>query len=144
MVKVISSTLSANLKGLMADVKYGLESQPKVASKAKVGQRTVGRALKGEVSITVGSLEGLAHAFGIAPWQLLHPTLGRMPGTDPNDPLLFQLINFWGQLSQESRDKILAEANWHHSQEHPHVTNSNPYPTAQRLLPTGARAKSKA
>lgn len=78
MAKTLSDVLAANLTRLQEEQKDELGSQPKIAAKTarigkRIGQRTVGRALKGEVSTTIGSLEALAAAFGVEPWQLLVP-----------------------------------------------------------------------
>lgn len=82
MAKHLSSAeiLAKNLARLMADTP-DLGSQPKIAAKTaakgkKIGQRTVGRALKGEVSTTLGSVDALAAAFGVEAWQLLVPPTG--------------------------------------------------------------------
>src|SRR5689334_1762970 len=74
MTKPAAEVLASNLNSLRSR-KKDLGTQPKIANKARLGQRTVGRALKGEVSTTLGSVERLAHAFGLETWQLLHPEL---------------------------------------------------------------------
>lgn len=52
------------------------------------------------------------------------------------DPLLMQLIDLWGQLNPDNRDKLLSQANKLHAQEHPHPSTSNPFgKKKQRLLP---------
>lgn len=43
------------------------------------------------------------------------------------DKLLYQLIDLYGQLSQQCRDKLLSEANWLHAMEHPDSSPSNPF-----------------
>ena len=77
MARPITEILAANLNRLKRDHPKDLGSQPRIATKAKVGQRTVGRALKAEASTTIGSIEKIADAFGLEAWQLLHPNLDR-------------------------------------------------------------------
>ncbi len=75
MARNVREILAANLRALGRQRRDELGSQPKVAARAKVGQRTVGRAMKGEVAATIDSVERLARACGIEVWQLLHPDL---------------------------------------------------------------------
>lgn len=82
MAKPLSTVLAGNLEKLMQERRDDLGSQPKIVARAKakgrrIGQRTVGRAVKGKASTTIGSLETLGIAVGVEPWQLLHPELGR-------------------------------------------------------------------
>lgn len=127
MAKTAAKVLADNLNLLVAEGRNALTSQPKIAEKAKVGQRTVGRAMKGQVSTTIASIEGIAEAFKLSAWQLLHPTMGIMPKGEQNDPLVFQLIDFFGELSPESRHELTAHANHLVSLEKPGKTTAKPF-----------------
>lgn len=127
MTKAAAKALADNLNLLSKDAKHGLTSQPKIAKRAKVGQRTVGRALNGEVSTTLASIEKIAEAFKMPAWQLVHPTLGIMPKGETNDPLLFHLIDFFGELSPDSRHELTAHANHLVALENAGKTNAKPF-----------------
>lgn len=73
--------LAQNLRALMARTP-DLDSQPKVAARSGVGQRTVGRILLGQVAATIDTLDALANAFGMSAWELLDPTLSTRPSVD--------------------------------------------------------------
>jgi hypothetical protein len=73
--------LAANLRLLMQQ-SPDLNSQPKVSARAKVAQRTVGRALKASHAIQIDKLDAIAAAFGLAAWQLLDPALTIAPGVE--------------------------------------------------------------
>jgi transcriptional regulator with XRE-family HTH domain len=130
MANTLSELFVYNLNVLHRETDAQLGSQPKVAEKGKVGQRTVGRALKGEVSTRLSTIEKLAKSYSVFAWQLLHPTLGRMPENSGNDPLLFQLIDIYNKLSPSARDKVVTDANWLLGKENPVPSTSNPYPHA--------------
>ena len=79
--KTPEKVLSENLIRLMAHYP-SLSSEAKVAKAGGISQRTVNRA-RNAAQVKLDSLQGLARAFGLAPWQLLIPEL------DPaNPPLL--------------------------------------------------------
>lgn len=67
--------LSDNLKALMRDHPEWA-SQRKLAAKAGIDQRTVGRILNQEHSPNLIQVEKLAEVFEVQPWQLLAPHLG--------------------------------------------------------------------
>ena len=48
-----------------------LDTQTKIAKRAKIGQTTVGRILRCEQSATVDMLEKIADAIGVGAWELL-------------------------------------------------------------------------
>lgn len=108
-----AAILAANLQALQRVAGAELKSQPKIASKAKIGQRTVGRALKGEVSTTIGSLEGLASAFGVEPWQLLHPDGAMLAAqqrlTLDEERALKEVEDKIAALSKPAKAKLLAD-----------------------------------
>lgn len=104
--KPVSELLAGNLRAMRRERAADLGSQPKIASKAKVGQRTVGRALKGEVSTTIGSIERLARAFGLDAWQLLHPDLSVARGIN-RGPLTAQQPQAIYGIDKSSLDDLL-------------------------------------
>lgn len=67
--------LSDNLRWLMGQ-SSDLNSQAKLAAKAKIDQRTVGRILNSEHMPTLDKISALATAYAVEPWQLLAPGLG--------------------------------------------------------------------
>jgi transcriptional regulator with XRE-family HTH domain len=67
--------LSANLKVLMGRSPE-LASQRKLALKAGIDQRTVGRILNQEHSPNLIQVGKLAEVFDVQAWQLLAPNLG--------------------------------------------------------------------
>lgn len=78
--------LAANIKALRAH-NPDLKGQRALAKKASIGEGSVWRATKGEVGVTLDTLEALAAVFGLAPWQLLVPHL------DPNNPPVVQALS---------------------------------------------------
>lgn len=80
------SVLAANLKALRSS-SLDLRGQRKLAERAKIGEGSVWRAEKGEVGVTLDTLEALAGAFGLHPWQLLVPHL------DPENPPVVQALS---------------------------------------------------
>lgn len=83
----LAKLLSENLTWLMSEQKGKLESSAKIAAKARekgyrVSQRTAHRAITGKNDAkptisTTETIAGLAAAFGVKPWELLHPDLPR-------------------------------------------------------------------
>lgn len=66
--------VAANLSRLMAAyVDMQLGTPAKVAEKAGIGRNTVKRALDGASGCTLETLEAIAGAFPVEPWQLLVP-----------------------------------------------------------------------
>lgn len=74
--------LARNIEALM-DARLELDSQTKIAEKAGVSQSTVGRAYRGEAGTRLETVEALASAFDLDPWQLLWPSLKLKPGSPP-------------------------------------------------------------
>jgi transcriptional regulator with XRE-family HTH domain len=66
------NVLAQNLNRLMAST-YALDSNTKMARHAKLGLGTIGRVRNAEVDATVDTLDKLAEAFDVQPWQLLAP-----------------------------------------------------------------------
>jgi len=138
-MKTAAQILADNLTALMRD-HPALNSQPRVAKKSGVGQSTVGRALKGEISSTLGSADALANAFGLETWQLIHPTMGsRAP-----DKLLAVMLDSWQQLSDESKSHLVATASRLYALEHPPQSPTYPAPITSVSLINGPAADYKA
>jgi transcriptional regulator with XRE-family HTH domain len=102
MRKPLSSgqVLSANLQRLMDEAKPPI-TQMAVSKVSGIPQRTISRIKRGEVSPTLNSIDGLAKAFGLLPWQLLVPEM------DPRNPPLLRAAS---QEEKELYDRLLAAA----------------------------------
>jgi transcriptional regulator with XRE-family HTH domain len=70
--------LAANLAGLMA-AHSELNSNPKLAKKTELSTGTISRLRNSDVDANLDTLERLARAFQVDPWQLL------VPGMDPKN-----------------------------------------------------------
>lgn len=74
--------LAANLRRLM-DGSSTLDTQAKVATRAKIAQSTVGRLLRGEVHAQLAQVEALAEAFRVAVAELMtDPAASNAPTSD--------------------------------------------------------------
>lgn len=87
----METVLAQNLAALMAAHPL-LTSQQAVAAAAKragytVDQKTVSRVLRAEVSVQLVTLEALARAFEVEPYQLL------VPGLDPRNPQVLRRLS---------------------------------------------------
>jgi transcriptional regulator with XRE-family HTH domain len=69
-----AKVLGDNLRTLMA-AHAELGSNPKLAAKTRLGTGTISRMKNGAVDANLDTLERIAHAFGMEPWQLLVPGL---------------------------------------------------------------------
>jgi hypothetical protein len=67
-------TLSNNLAWIRDNT--AINSQPKMAKLFKVDQKTVGRILNDANAATLDSIQAIADAMKIEPWQLLAPKFG--------------------------------------------------------------------
>lgn len=71
---------SSNLRRLMRDkgpeTALGVE-RAATAKGLGVGRTSIGRYAAGEGNPTLEHLETLSEVFGLSPWRLLHPSLGR-------------------------------------------------------------------
>lgn len=65
----LRAVLAARMRALMSSTP--LDSQTKVGARSGIAQSTVGRALRGEVAVTIDNVEALADAFGVEPSTLL-------------------------------------------------------------------------
>jgi transcriptional regulator with XRE-family HTH domain len=73
-----AKVLGANLAALMASNEE-LNSNPKVSKKTGLGTGSISRLRNGDVDANLSTLEKIARAFDLAPWQLL------VPGLDPGN-----------------------------------------------------------
>lgn len=74
-----AKVLGANLQALMT-ANSELGSNPKLAKKTDLGTGTISRLRNGEVDANLSTLQKIASAFDLQPWQLL------VPGLDPAHP----------------------------------------------------------
>lgn len=73
--------LAENLKKLMA-ASSGLGTFPQITKAGGGSNGTLDRIRRRTTATSVDNLEPLARAYGVAPWQLLVPTLIAEPGGD--------------------------------------------------------------
>lgn len=78
--------LAQNIDRLMAS-DPDLSSNPKLSLKTKLTTSTLSRIRNAKVEATVGSVEAIAKAFGIEPWELL------VPGFNPKNRPTLQPIS---------------------------------------------------
>jgi transcriptional regulator with XRE-family HTH domain len=69
-------TLARNLAALM-ERRPDLDTQQKVAARAKIGQTTIGRVLRAEAAATVDLIDKLAKAFNVSPDSLVKDGVGQ-------------------------------------------------------------------
>lgn len=74
-----------------------LNSAPKLAKKMGISTSTVWRLKNGTVDATLGTLEKLAAAFDVEPWQLLVPGMeaGNLPTLQALSERERQLYSKW-------------------------------------------------
>lgn len=83
--------LAANLGALMA-AHPELRTQAAVAAATrkaglKIDQKTVSRILKADHAVQIDTLQAIAAAFGIEPYQLL------VPGLNPTNPQVLRVLS---------------------------------------------------
>lgn len=104
--------LSDNLKKLMARHKQ-MRSQAAIGKAAGIDQTTAGRILNGKNAPSVDTLDGLAKAFGLEPWQLLLPNLNieriELAGSASADAVV--LAARFDGMSESHKKILLAVAN---------------------------------
>lgn len=71
--------LADNLERLMKD-RPELDSSPKLKKKTKISDGTINRLRRKETGATIDTIDAIASAYGLYPWQLL------VPGFDPKSP----------------------------------------------------------
>jgi len=96
----VQKILAENIQALMDANKMELGSQPKLAKAAKLDQTTVGRVLAAKHKVQIDTLEALAAAFGVEPYQLL------VPGLNPKNPQVLRVLS----PAEENLYKALEEA----------------------------------
>lgn len=152
----LAQLLSENLNWLMDQHKKALDSSAKVAAKARekghaLSQRTAHRAITGKrddeqpAISTTETIAALAAAFGIKPWELLHPDL----------PTLYAQTKLALQEQEAVRDlreralelspaaRAQLQADLFGSEELKEVMRADPYPSAG-LVRKGWSAADKA
>lgn len=89
-----------NLKRLMADKSH---SQGFLHKKIGVSQSTIGRALSGETSSTIDTIEAIARFYDIEPWQML---VENLDGSNP--PMLKEVsdrqMEFFAKIKQAAKE----------------------------------------
>lgn len=76
MSHVLRTQVASNLDRLMkAHADIHLDTPGKLAAKVGIGRNTVKRALDAESGCTLETLEAIAKAFPVEPWQLLVPNM---------------------------------------------------------------------
>jgi hypothetical protein len=102
----VEQILAKNLKALMeANARRGLGTQMAVAEAtrhkgAAIDQTTVSRILRAEVKVQLDTLEAIARAFEVEPYQLL------IPGLNPKNPQILRSLS----PTEERLYKALEEA----------------------------------
>jgi transcriptional regulator with XRE-family HTH domain len=74
----LRNTIAVNVRHLM-ELSEDCKSQPSLAKKSGVSQRTVSNLLnpdRHEMWPQLDSLQLIANCFGLETWRILHPTLG--------------------------------------------------------------------
>lgn len=74
----LRETVAKNLQALM-EKSEDCKTQPALAKRSKVAQRTISNYLRPEEHETwpqLDKLQKIANCFGLETWQLLHPTMG--------------------------------------------------------------------
>jgi transcriptional regulator with XRE-family HTH domain len=98
--KNVLTILSANLRALMAESR-DLTSSTRVATKAAIAQRTVNNLEHGRHDPHLSTIDAIAHAFNLEPYQLLCPAEERE---------LFQVLRAWHVGTAQDRELLLAAA----------------------------------
>lgn len=83
--------LAANLGALMK-ASSDLRTQAAVSAAAaragaKIDQKTVSRILNAQVAVQIDTLQALAAAFGVEPYQML------VPGLNPRNPQVLRVLS---------------------------------------------------
>jgi transcriptional regulator with XRE-family HTH domain len=94
------AVLAANVKLWMAE-KFGRSSSPKLAAKSGVGQRTINNVEKARHDPKLSTIEAIARAFGIEPYQLLCPA---------SEKEFLQVLAAWQHADQPGKELLLVAA----------------------------------
>jgi transcriptional regulator with XRE-family HTH domain len=98
--KNILAVLGENLRRLM-DAHPDLSSSPKMATKTGIAARTINNVENQRHDAKVGTVEAIAKAFGLQPYQLLCPT---------DDKEFFLVCKAWNLANESGRDLLLGAA----------------------------------
>ena len=87
----VQTILAANVRALM-QANPSLKTQGAVADATRraglaIDQKTVGRVLKASHAVQLDTVQALAAAFGVEPYQLL------IPGLDPKNPQILRALS---------------------------------------------------
>lgn len=93
---VVESIVGNNLDALMRHFK-DLSTNHRVADKAKIPARTVGRIRNAEVSCSLDTLAKIARVFAVEPWHLM------VPNYDPANPPVRTITQIERQLYASMR-----------------------------------------
>lgn len=72
---VAAEVFRANVSALMSQARQVEVRREDIAAKARISLRSLGYQLQGKHSPTLRTIEAVASAFGLQPWQLLLPGL---------------------------------------------------------------------
>lgn len=92
----------ANLSALM-QAHPELGSNPKLAKKTGMSTASISRLLNGQVDATLATMEKIAAAFHVSPWQLLVPKIdpGNLPALLPHTE---QERRLWERLREVAKE----------------------------------------
>lgn len=93
-------TLGQNVSALMGG-NESLDSNPKVSKATKLSTSTLSRLRNGQVNANLETLEAIAEAFDVEPWQLL------VPGFQPANP---PVLGMAGQKEQDLYNRFMSAA----------------------------------
>lgn len=97
----IKEVLARNLNALM-DARPKLGSNPKLSKKIGASTSTIHRLRNADTDCTLETLDKLAQAFEVSPWQLL------VPGFEPNaHPVLRTLSTQEAEMYERLRSVII-------------------------------------
>lgn len=88
----MQKVIADNLKALMDAGRHGLKTQQAVAKAAReagypIDQKSVSRVLRAENAPQVDTVQAIAAAYDIEPYQLL------IPGLDPRNPQILRRLS---------------------------------------------------
>ena len=105
--------------------------QEKLVEMVPGSSQAVISALESRNSRSTKLLFEIADALQVNPrWLLTGEGVSGLDGPllgDPSDPMLHQLIGLYSELSRDSRDQLLGNANRLYAKEHPEKSAANPY-----------------
>jgi len=101
----VQKVIAENVRALMDAGRNGLRTQQAIAKAAKdagfpIDQKSVSRVLKADSAPQVDTVQGIAAAYDIEPYQLMIPRL------DPKNPQILRMLS----PAEEAFYKLLEEA----------------------------------